>query len=140
MEKTQKHIHEDNVPYGDYSEIYPEQMMRTMRAKRIIAPNGAIEHDEILFGTLEIDAGAEYPPHRHEAPEVYYVIEGEAECLFGGKHFLASKGSVIQTAPNEVHSFKNTGSEKFVAVAFWWAPNGDTQTLHCKLELVPNDE
>ena len=58
MEKTQKYIHEDEVPYGDYSEIYPEEMMRTMRAKRIIAPNGAIKHEEILFGTLEIDVGA----------------------------------------------------------------------------------
>lgn len=100
MEKTQKHIHGDNVPYGDYSEIYPEQIMRTMRTKRIIAPNGAIEHDEILFGPLEIDVGAEYPPHYHEAPEVYYVTEDEAGCLFGGKHFVARKGSVIQTAPN----------------------------------------
>ena len=106
MEKTQKYIHEDEVPYGDYSGVYPEDMMRKMRAKRIIAPNGAIKHDEILFGTLEIDVGAEYPPHRHEAPELYYVLVGEVECLFGDEHFVARKGTVIQTAPNEVHSFK----------------------------------
>ena len=138
MEKTQKYIHEDEVPYGDYSGIYPEEMMRTMRAKRIIHPNGAIKHDEIIFGTLEIDVGAEYPPHRHEAPELYYVLAGAVECLFGDEHFVARKGTVIQTAPNEIHSFKNIGSEKFVAVAFWWAPNGDIDKMHGKLELMPN--
>ena len=138
MEKTQKYIHEDEVQYGDYSGIYPEEMMRKMRAKRIIAPNGAIKHNEILFGTLEIDVCAEYPPHRHEAPELYYVLAGEVECLFGAEHFVAHKGTVIQTAPNEVHSFKNIGSQKFVAVAFWWAPNGDTDKINEKLELIPD--
>ena len=138
MKKTQKYIHEDEVQYGDYSGIYPEEMMRTMRAKRIIHPQGAIKHDEIIFGTLEIDVGAEYPPHRHDAPELYYVLEGEAECLFGDEHFIARKGTVIQTAPSEVHSFKNIGSQKFVAVAFWWAPNGDTEKIKGKLELMPN--
>ena len=42
MEKKQKYIHEDEVQYGDYSGIYPEGLMRTMRAKRIIHPQGAI--------------------------------------------------------------------------------------------------
>ena len=77
MEKTQKYIHEDEVPYGDYSGVYPEDMMRKMRAKRIIAPN-------------------------------------------------------------ELHYFKNIGSQKCVAVAFWWAPSGDTDKINGKLELMPN--
>ncbi len=134
--KPEKYIHEDEVQYGDYSGIYPEKMMRTLRAKRIIHPQGAIKHDEIIFGTLEMDVGAEYPP-RHHAPELYYVLEGEAECLFGDEHFIVRKGTVIQTAPSEVHSFKNIGSQKFVAVAFWWAPNGDTERINGKLELLP---
>ncbi len=92
--------------------------MRKMRVKRIIAPNGAIKHDEILFCTLEIDVGAEYPPHRHEALELYHVLAGEVECLFGDEHFVACKGMVTQTASNEVHSFRNIISQKFVAVAF----------------------
>ena len=138
MEKKQKYIHEEEVPYGDYSGTYPEEMMQKMRAKRIIAPNGAIKHNEILFGTLEIDIGAEYPPHRHKAPELYYVLAGEVECLFGDEHFVARKGTVIQTAPNEVHSLKNIRSQKFVAVAFWWAPNGDTDKINEKLKLIPD--
>ena len=105
---------------------------------RIIATNGAVNHNEILFGTLENDVGAEYPPHRHDAPELYYVLAGEVECLFGDEHFVARKGTVIQTAPNEVHSFKNIGSQTFIAVAFWWAPNGETDKINEKLELMPD--
>ncbi len=74
---------------------------------------------------FEIDPCADYPPHRHVAPEVYYVLEGKAECMFGDSQFIARKSTVIKTAANEIHSFKTLGPEKFVAIGMWWAPWGD---------------
>ena len=134
-----RHLSAADVPWGDYSAHYPAEMMQTMRAKRLIGPGGAIDHDEIVFGVLEIDPGAGYPPHKHDAPEIYYVIQGRAECTFGDETFTASPGSTIRTRPGEVHDFKNIGDEKFVALGFWWAPGGDRSILECDLILCDDD-
>ena len=116
------HINEADVPWGDYSSWYPDEMMRTMRAKRFMGPGGALPSDEMLIGIVEIDPGAEYPSHRHAAPEVYYVLSGRAECRFGDEIFVAEEGTVIRTRPNLVHSFRVLGDEKFKALGMWWAP------------------
>ena len=130
------HVHEDDVPWGDYSAYYPEKLMRTMRAKRLMGPGGSIERSDKLLGILELDPGAIYPLHRHEAPEAYYVTQGEAECRFGEEQFIAKAGSAIYTEPNQPHSLRNVGKEKFVALGFWWAPGGKTETLECDLVLL----
>lgn len=133
------HVDAADLPWSDYSDSYPTEMMTRIRAKRIIGPGGAIEHDETLFGVLEIDPGAEYPAHRHAAPEVYYVIEGEAECIWGEETFAVGPGSVIRTPPGVWHSIRNTGTGRFFAVAYWWAPGGDRDILNGPLELRDAD-
>ena len=130
------HFREQDLPWGDYSAWYPDDMMQTMRAKRLIGPGGVIHSDETLFGLLEIDPGASYPAHRHPAAEVYYVIQGRAECRWGDEVFEAEPGTVIRTAPDAVHSFKVLGDEPFRAVAYWYAPAGDPDALKGDLELV----
>lgn len=129
------HIADEEIPWGDYSEWYPDDMMGGMRAKRILGPGGAIHHSETIMGILEIDPGRSYPAHRHAAPEVYYVIEGEAECTFGSEVFTVKAGSTIRTPPNEWHGFSNTGNVTFRAFAYWWAPGGDSSVLEGPLEL-----
>ena len=142
MSETKSPIHVDSnaLPWTDYSAWYPADMMRSMRAKRIIGPGGAIDEDGTLFGTLEIDPGGSYPPHRHAAPEVYFVISGQAECVFGDDTFTAGPGSVIRTPPNMVHSFRTLGDEPFRAVAYWWAPPGRAEVLAADLELVEGED
>ena len=134
------HIHEDDVEWGDYSAYYPSEMMSRMRGKRLMGPGGAMRRDDMLLGILEIDPGGLYPPHRHEVPEAYYVTEGQAECQFGDERFTATRGSVIYTEPGRIHSFRNTGSGKFVALGFWWARGGEIRDLHCDLELIEQQE
>ena len=129
------HVVANDLPWTDYSDSYPAGMMQQMRAKRVIGPGGAIHDDETTFGVLELDPGAEYPAHRHPAPEVYYVIEGEAECVFGEETFRVGPGSVIRTPPGAWHSFRNIGQGRFFAVAYWWAPGGDRDVLAGGLEL-----
>ena len=136
MTDTPTHIRLDDVPWRDYSAWYPPEMMQTMRAKRLIGPGGVIHDNDTVFGLLEIDPGAEYPAHRHAAPEVYYVLSGRAECKFGDEVFEASSGSVIRTAPNQTHSFRVVGDEPFRAIAYWYAPDGDRSALAADLELV----
>lgn len=134
------HFRSDDAPWSDYSAWYPDEMMRSMRAKRLIGPGGGIESDKTLFGLLEIDPGGYYPPHRHPAAEVYFVLSGRAECRWGDEIFTAEPGSVIRTQPNMVHSFRNVGDEAFRAVAYWYSENGDNAELGAGLELVEESE
>jgi len=60
--------HDDEVDWGDYSAHYPAEMMQKMRAKRLMGPGGAVPHEHMSLSVMEIDFGAHYPPHRHEAP------------------------------------------------------------------------
>ena len=136
MSENPTHVHESDVPWGDYSAWYPAEMLNKVRAKRLVGGGGAIPHEETLLGLLEIDPGAEYSAHKHDAPEVYYVLEGEAECVFGDETFIVREGSAIHTRRNQVHSFRNTGTGKFRAIGMWWAPGGDTSVLKCDLVLV----
>ena len=76
MEVTQKYIHEDEVPYGDYSGIYPEEMMRTMRAKRIIHPNGAIKHDELISDFVNFEKARMQKASRWES-DFYKKNQGD---------------------------------------------------------------
>ena len=130
------HVHEDDVPWGDYSAWYPEEMLTKLRAKRFVGPDCPIPMKDTLLGLLELDPGAEYPAHRHASPELYYVTQGQAECRFGDEVFTARKGSIIHTRPNVVHAFKNTGEEPFVAIGFWWMPAKDGEELDDNLELL----
>ena len=134
------HIRMDDLPWTDYSAWYPDDMMQTMRAKRVIGPGGAVDTNETVFGLLEIDPGAGYPPHRHAAPEVYFVLAGRAQCRFGDETFEAGPGSVLRIAPNMVHSFRTLGDEPFRAVAYWFAPDADRSVLEAGLELVDHPD
>ncbi len=60
-----------------------------------MGPRGALPCDNMVVGVLELDSGASYPKHRHEAPETYYVVQGGAECQFGEERFTARPGIAI---------------------------------------------
>ena len=128
-EGSRCYVHEDEVEWGDYSAYYPDRMMQRFRAKRLFGPRGGLPREDMLLGTVELDPGASYPLHSHDVPEVYYVTQGMAECIFGEERFVARRGTAIHTRPNVPHNFKNIGEEKFAAVAFWWAPGGRTEAL-----------
>jgi len=109
-------------------------------AKVLIGPDGAISNREISMAVMEIKPGQTYPLHCHDAPEVYYVLEGEAKCIWGEDEFEAGPGTAIQTKPGMPHRIEVKGKNKFRAIAFWWAPGGETEVLDCKLNLLEGNE
>jgi len=145
MQETQqmagKHsVHESNVECKDYSDHYPESVLNMGSAKVLIGPDGAIKSQEVSMAVMEINPGRTYPLHNHDAPEVYYVLEGKAKCTWGEDEFQVGPGSAIQTKPGTPHCIEVVGKEKFRAIAFWWAPGGNTEVLDCKLNLLEGNE
>jgi mannose-6-phosphate isomerase-like protein (cupin superfamily) len=59
-----------------------------------------------------VPAGASIPAHRHEGvEEFYYVMAGAGSVTVGPESAAVAKGDAVPVFLNEVHSFKNTGTE-----------------------------
>ena len=133
-------MHEDEAWWKDYSSHYPESLLKIARAKVLVGPDGVVHNSEISMAVMEIDPGCVYPLHNHDAPEVYYVLEGEAICTWGDDEFRAVPGTAIQTEPGIPHRIESIGNTKFRAIAIWWAPGGDPEVLNCSLNLLEEME
>lgn len=59
----------------------------------------APQHDTDLF-----------VPHRHEAPEVYYILAGEGIVTIAGVDYPVRPGSTVFIPGNTWHGTRNTGS------------------------------
>ena len=138
---TEKHaVHEDESKWKDYSASYPRSLLEHVRFKILIGPDGVVEDSEVSFSIMELDPGCIYPLHSHDAPEIYFVLEGEAKCTWGDNEFIAVPGTAIRTRPGMPHRLEALGDKKFRAVGIWWAPGGKTEVLDCALNLLEDIE
>jgi quercetin dioxygenase-like cupin family protein len=87
--------------------------------------DGQIPQEDIRFGLVQLAPNAVYPGHRHEAPEVYYVLSGKASWTVGSQSFIAEAGATIYIPANTIHRMVNQLDEPLTAVWAWWAPGGD---------------
>ncbi|MGO9258618.1 MAG: cupin domain-containing protein [Bryobacteraceae bacterium] len=61
---------------------------------------------------LVLPAGTSEGSHRHPGiEEVYYVLNGDGEALVNGETAAIHKGDAVPVLLNELHSFKNGGSQ-----------------------------
>ncbi len=84
-----------------------------------------IPQEDVLFGVLELAPGGYYPGHHHPAPEIYYVLNGEAEWTVGDQTFTARPGEYIYHPPLKMHRMVNKGKDALRVAYFWWKPGGD---------------
>ena len=61
-------------------------------------------------------------PHSHPWTESYFVVEGEADVVIGGKTLRATPGCFMSVPPDTVHSYRVTSpGAKFLVVT---SPSG----------------
>ena len=85
---------------------------------------GQLDNDDVQFGLWQLAPGATYHGHKHDAPEIYYIISGEADWTVGEETQRVTAGTAIYTKPGQVHRMVNAGDEIVKAMWFWWAPDG----------------
>ena len=59
----------------------------------------------------EFEPGAEFHPHWHPQPEVYYVLAGTGTVFLHDKEQPIRPGSAVFIPGNLEHSVRNDGSE-----------------------------
>ncbi len=78
--------------------------MRLLVGEKETAPNFAMRQ-------FEIEPGGQTPKHHHPYEHECYILEGNGTILDGDTPKDLSAGDVIYVAPDDVHQFRNTGSD-----------------------------
>lgn len=88
----------------------------------IVGPNGLLGSAQIACGFLLLGRDTLYPPHRHEAEELYLPLAGGACWQKGaGPWVNRPPGSVIEHAGGESHAMR-TGEHPLLAFYCWYGP------------------
>jgi quercetin dioxygenase-like cupin family protein len=76
-------------------------------------PTATLENLEIHISTLNPGLMS-HPPHKHPNEELIIVRTGTVETLSNGTWIRVGPGSVIFNGSNQLHGFKNVGTEPAV--------------------------
>jgi quercetin dioxygenase-like cupin family protein len=60
---------------------------------------------------FEVSPGGHTPKHFHDYEHEVYVLAGAGTIVDGDEEQPLSAGDIVFIAPNDVHQFRNTGSE-----------------------------
>ena len=153
LEGTTAFLHELDTP-KKATKTHPEWFRGTgqngiadERAKyfyhELVGPNlpaPALQNENIYFGSLEMKPGYTDPAHNHPAPEIYYVIDGEADWYVDDEKQHVSSGTMIYHRPYAVHGWTVTGAKPLRVVWLWWTENkGEDSALTSSARMVNPD-
>jgi quercetin dioxygenase-like cupin family protein len=85
----------------------------------ILGASGPLGSERIACGLLILGPSTHYPPHRHEAEELYVPLSGTAAWRQGdGPWRERSPGTAIHHARDEPHAMR-TGAKALLALYLW---------------------
>jgi quercetin dioxygenase-like cupin family protein len=74
------------------------------------SPTATLENLEIHISTLN-PGMMPHPPHKHPNEELIILRQGTVETLSNGEWIRVGPGSVVFNGSNQVHGFRNVGTE-----------------------------
>ncbi len=84
---------------------------------------GPMPSKRLACGLLVLGPHQSYPPHRHEAEEIYVPLVGTAAWQHGTDHWRERPpGAVIHHRPHEPHAMQ-TGASPMLALYLWRSEN-----------------
>jgi quercetin dioxygenase-like cupin family protein len=85
----------------------------------LIGPRAGPARGEFAVGLLLLGPDTCYPPHRHEAEEVYVPVSGAADWSRGaGPWARRAPGDLIHHAREEIHAMRTT-ADPLLALYLW---------------------
>lgn len=92
-----------------YTDTRPtEEMPGVLKREVITAKDGA---PNFCMRVFEVEPGSPTPYHTHDWEHEVFVLAGQGIAKGAEAETPISAGSVVFIAPNEKHSFANTGGE-----------------------------
>jgi quercetin dioxygenase-like cupin family protein len=85
----------------------------------LVGLTGPVPSKQLACGVLLLGPHVTYPPHHHEADEIYVPLSGTARWRRDTENWVPRRpGSVIHHEPNKRHSMQ-TGNEPLLALYLW---------------------
>ena len=113
--------------YTREQQLVPEAMLDGYCFAEVIGKRGPFVSERIRAGIGLWGPAIDYPPHRHQAEEVYVVLAGSADFLLDDNPPLReSAGAVIPVTPNRLHGFCTR--EELLVVFYLWQAGDLRQT------------
>jgi dimethlysulfoniopropionate lyase len=89
----------------------------------LLGQSGSAPDERLACGVLLLGPDVYYPPHLHEAEEMYVPLSGTAQWSQAGRDWQQRlPGSMIHHLPNEIHAIQ-TGNEPLLAMYLWRSNN-----------------
>ncbi|MCH8088550.1 MAG: cupin domain-containing protein [Chloroflexi bacterium] len=140
-EKSGKHyVKNYQLKRGQAYGNYPESLVRNFRIKQLMGPEAQIQEEDAHLVVFEIAPGTYYPAHTHAWPEIYFILEGAAECTWGDETFIAEPGTFIYGPPHTAHAMRIIGDNPLVTIISSWAPGGRTDVFSEEGRLIEEVE
>jgi mannose-6-phosphate isomerase-like protein (cupin superfamily) len=100
----------------------------------LIGLRGPIASTEVACGFLVLGPQTEYPPHAHEAEELYLPLAGAALWMRGQENFVARLPGAAIEHPSWMHHAMRTQRDPLLAFYVW--RGGD---LAAKSKIIRNE-
>lgn len=77
--------------------------------KIVTGPDTRRSGEHFLMGIAKMGAGVKSPPHRHNYPQIFYIIEGNGRAIIEGEEYKIGAGHVLRLLNYEEHTIINDG-------------------------------
>jgi len=85
----------------------------------LVGLSGPVPGTTLACGVLLLGPGVSYPPHHHEAEEIYVPLSGIAEWRHGAAPWVTCRpGDVVHHLSNQSHAMR-TGTDPLLALYLW---------------------
>ena len=100
-----------------------DDMLSNYGYAELIGKQGPFISTRVRAGIAVYGPNLTYPPHRHQAEEIYALLAGSAVCSLGdAEPALRGPGDVLYHAPQMPHGLRTTDDP--LVIAYLWQ-NGD---------------
>lgn len=99
-----------------YADVSAEPVSDGITIRWVIGkPEGA---PNFAMRVIEFGPGAVFAPHQHPSEHEIFVLEGEGVAQGPEGEMLMRPGVALYVPPNEVHGYRNTGTDplRFICV------------------------
>lgn len=92
-----------------------------------------IRNREVRIEVVNFPPGSASPAHRHPCPTFGYLLQGQLESVFNGKHHLYKTGDTFYEEPYGLHSVtRNSGSDTAKLLVFFIAAKDQPNSITVK--------
>ena len=88
----------------------------TMQTGRIAYPLDGFSVPTDHFVIRETTPETPFFPHRHEKPELWYIVDGQAVVSLNGQDHTVETGDLIRLDSGVEHGLSTTGSVRWICI------------------------